>query len=191
MPPAKATDNASRLGRFLAVLHRFPVDRAAALGIPVHQARDHAEVLLGEARHLVDRIAPRLPSELRDRCAPFLDGTVPIPPTRTGPRCLIHGDLQAEHILLNADGEAHGVVDFGDAAVGEPVVDYVGLCAWQGWDFTRAALAASGLTWDEATAARIRFMARCLGLIGVGWAGWQDQNRLSVRLQFLYNAFGG
>jgi len=189
MPRRRRGRNALQLGEFLAALHRFPVDRAVALGIPGDPPRDHAEVLLDEVRDLADRLAGRLPVDLKDRCAPFLDGTIDRPPPCSGPYCVTHGDLQAEHILLNAEGEVRGVIDFGDASIAEPARDYVGLCAWQGWEFARAALEASGSVVDETTERRILFMGRCLGLIGVGWADVQDQHCFHVRQRFLRNAF--
>ena len=191
MPRRKRDGNALRLGEFLAALHGFPVDRAVALGIRGRPPRDHAEVLLDEVRHLADRLAFRVPDELKAPCAPFLDGTIDRPPSYSGPYCLTHGDLQAEHILLNAEGEVCGVIDFADATLSEPAGDYVGLCAWQTWDFARAALAAAGAAVDQTTERRVIFMARCLGLIGLGWADGRDQDILDVHQRFLRNAFSG
>jgi aminoglycoside phosphotransferase (APT) family kinase protein len=122
---------------------------------------------------------------------PFLDGSVERPPPHAGPCCLTHGDLQADHILLNAEGDICGIIDFGDASVSEPACDYAGLCAWQGWDSARTALGSSGLAVDNTIERRIIFMARCLGLIGLGWADWQDGARVSACPRFLQNAFGG
>jgi aminoglycoside phosphotransferase (APT) family kinase protein len=191
MPQRSRGPNAQQLGEFLSALHRFPVDRVIALGVPEHQTRDHVEVLLDEVRHLADRLAPRLPTQLKDQCMPFLHGTVERPPPYDGQRCLTHGDLQAEHILLDDKGQLCGVIDFGDATISEPARDYAGLCAWQGWDFARAALGSSGAIGGRTTESRIIFMARCLGLIGLGWASRQDQGRMSVCQRFLRNAFGG
>jgi aminoglycoside phosphotransferase (APT) family kinase protein len=185
IPPRQQQSNARRLGEFLSALHSFPVDRALALGVR-QGTRDHAEEMLDEVRHLADRLRDRLPAPLRDRCLPFVDGTVERPPPPDGRCCLTHGDLQAEHILLDGEGAVCGIIDFGDASIAEPAGDYVGLCAWQSWDFARAALAAAGVNADDTTRKRILFMARCLGLIGVGWADWQDQNRV----RFLHNVFG-
>ena len=188
IPRQQQLPNARRLGEFLYALHSFPVDRALALGIR-RSTCDHAEELLDEVRHLADRLADRLPAALRDRCLPFLDGTAERPPPPDGRCCLTHGDLQAEHILLDGEAAVCGIIDFGDASIAEPGGDYVGLCAWQGWDFARAALAAAGVNVDGTMEKRILFMARCLGLIGVGWANWQDQDRLSPYQRFLRNAF--
>ncbi len=190
MPPRLQEANAQRMGEFLAALHAFPADRAEALGVPAEPTSgDHAEDLLDEVQSLAEKIEPRLPAALRQACEPFLEGTVERPPPHTGPRCLTHSDLQAEHVLLDGAGRVCGLIDFGDVAIAEPTVDYVGLCVWQGWGFAQAALAAAGRRLNESSERRLRFMARCLGLIGIGWADWQSPARIGVYQQFLRNAF--
>ncbi len=37
--------------------------------------------------------------------------------------CLTHGDIGPEHVLVTAAGDLAGVIDWGDAAVGDPVID--------------------------------------------------------------------
>jgi aminoglycoside phosphotransferase (APT) family kinase protein len=47
----------------------------------------------------------------------------------------------AEHVLLNTDTQAiTGVIDWSDASISDPVVDFVGLCHWGGAPFARAVL---------------------------------------------------
>ena len=36
---------------------------------------------------------------------------------------LVHGDLYAAHLLVGADGDPCGVIDWGDVHIGQPVVD--------------------------------------------------------------------
>jgi aminoglycoside phosphotransferase (APT) family kinase protein len=45
----------------------------------------------------------------------------PVPPPAA--RTLIHGDLGAEHVFVDA-GEITGVIDWGDAAIGDPALDH-------------------------------------------------------------------
>ena len=54
---------------------------------------------------------------LRDYLTPIWENLPEVP------RCLVHGDAQADHILVNADGHIAGVLDFGDVHVGDPVYD--------------------------------------------------------------------
>ena len=39
---------------------------------------------------------------------------------------LIHGDLAMEHLLVDADGNLGGVIDFGDAMVADSALDFSG-----------------------------------------------------------------
>lgn len=44
---------------------------------------------------------------------------------------VVHGDLVAEHILLNArTGRLSGIIDFGDVALGDPAQDFLGFWAY-------------------------------------------------------------
>ncbi len=47
--------------------------------------------------------------------------TQPVPPSAA--HRLIHGDLGAEHVFVDA-GEITGVIDWGDAAIGDPALDH-------------------------------------------------------------------
>ena len=49
-----------------------------------------------------------------------LAARAPAPPRR---RALIHGDLGAEHVFVD-DGRISGVIDWGDAAIGDPALDH-------------------------------------------------------------------
>lgn len=54
----------------------------------------------------------------------WLDGRVELtPPAPTSDRAFIHGDLGAEHIFVDGDRIA-GIIDWGDAAIGDPAIDY-------------------------------------------------------------------
>jgi len=106
------------LGRFLLALHRFPVERARALGIPYFdppswQARFHD--LCDQFRR---RVFPLLGASERDRAehvfvrVPDLDFT-PV---------LIHADLGPEHVLCRR-GRVASVIDWSDARVGDAALD--------------------------------------------------------------------
>jgi aminoglycoside phosphotransferase (APT) family kinase protein len=42
------------------------------------------------------------------------------PPSRTR---VLHGDLHARHVLVDGEGRASGVIDWGDVCVGDPSID--------------------------------------------------------------------
>jgi aminoglycoside 2''-phosphotransferase len=51
----------------------------------------------------------------------FLDGDWDFTPV------LVHRDLAPEHILVGDDGRIVGLIDFEDATVGDPAIDFAGL----------------------------------------------------------------
>jgi aminoglycoside phosphotransferase (APT) family kinase protein len=106
------------IGRFLAALHRFPVERARRLGVPFFDSpawRDRFAALCDEFRrhvHPLVRAVERERSEAVFARVQELDFD-PV---------LIHGDLGPEHILCQ-DGRLVGAIDWTDAQVGDPALD--------------------------------------------------------------------
>lgn len=137
--------SARRLGAFLTELHAIELPLVAHL-VPADPADpgDWLEDLTGP---------PALLAEVR--------ATVPPPGTR---RVLAHTDLGAEH-LLEQDGAVTGVIDWSDAAVTDPALDFARLLRDGGPGFLREVLDAYGLQRPDADAtARIAFFARCAAL---------------------------
>ncbi|HET9016939.1 MAG TPA: phosphotransferase [Thermomicrobiaceae bacterium] len=149
---------ADDLGRFLAALHRFPADRAAALGVPAFTPERWVE----RTAALWERALPVVAVRLGDERAARLDGAWR---ARLADRrlldftpVLVHGDLALEHVLVDPEsGRVGGVIDFTDAMVADPALDYAGLpealarrvqaasgesggaSFWARWAFCRAA----------------------------------------------------
>lgn len=106
------------LGRFLSSLHRFPVDRARALGVPFFEPtawRERFRTLCADFR---ERVSPLLRSTERERAETVFARVeeldfVPV---------LIHADLGPEHVLCR-DGRVVGVIDWSDARVGDAALD--------------------------------------------------------------------
>ena len=72
--------------------------------------------------------------EARVRAAPDLRRAVPV---------TIHGDFAAEHVSLDGQGRLSGVLDWSDAALGDPARDLAGLIHWG----NAALLAAARVAW--------------------------------------------
>jgi aminoglycoside phosphotransferase (APT) family kinase protein len=64
-------------------------------------------------------VRDELPAHRRAGVEAALRAAVPPSADRT----LIHGDLGAEHVFVDA-GRITGVIDWGDAAIGDPAVDH-------------------------------------------------------------------
>lgn len=59
------------------------------------------------------------------RFAAFWDGVVADPASTRYTPTVIHGDLNAEHVLVD-DGQVSGVIDFGAAMIADPALDLAG-----------------------------------------------------------------
>ena len=123
----RAGDDPAPVGRMVAELHAFPVERAAELlrvGPPSRAWRDRYV----DFWPLVEEVAlpemdAALADEVRRRYHAMVDDPPDFPPT------LVHNDLGPEHVLVGA-----GIIDFEDATVGDPAVDIAPLVATLGRD---------------------------------------------------------
>jgi aminoglycoside phosphotransferase (APT) family kinase protein len=135
---------AELLGQFLRRLHALDVDF-----VP-HEPADPGE-------WLDDLDGP--PSLVR-----VLHATVPAPAARS---VLVHADLGAEH-LLESGGVLTGVIDWTDAAVTDPALDFARLYRDFGPDFLTLVGQAYG---DPPPHDRILFFARCAALEDLAYGG--------------------
>jgi aminoglycoside phosphotransferase (APT) family kinase protein len=91
-------------------------------------------------------------------------------------RVLAHADLGAEHILEH-DGALTGVIDWSDAALTDPALDFARLYRDFGPDFLTTALDAyGGLADTEDAMTRITFYARCAALEDLAYGRQQRRS---------------
>jgi aminoglycoside phosphotransferase (APT) family kinase protein len=145
-----------RLGRFLYDLHLVPPEFAGLRATqPAAWREAYAEELAAFERRVVPLLDPAEGAAARRMFAAFLDDDRAFR-FATG---VVHRDLGPEHILLTADGDLSGVIDWGDAGVGDPAIDFA-------WLLHRApeagerALAAYGGAPDERFRERAAFYDR-------------------------------
>jgi aminoglycoside 2''-phosphotransferase len=105
----------------------------------------------------------------------------------------VHNDLCAEHVLVDAaTGELTGVVDFGDALVGDPVVDFVGLVTVGPIAWVREVVAAYGLDLDASFWPRFEWLVRTKTLTWLGEAAEEEGTPGAARhARYVIRAFGG
>ncbi len=107
----------------------------------------------------------------------------------TGPLRFLHGDFRSGNIIVDAvSGRLAGVIDWGNAAVGDPALDFMSLVLWRGWRFMRRVLDAYQLPTDENFLDRVRYHAQ---LQALQWLADSIRRRLNpeVHLRWLRHAF--
>jgi aminoglycoside phosphotransferase (APT) family kinase protein len=145
---------ASQLGAFLAALHDFPATAGGVADTTV------AEWLLEQeafAKRCED-VLTLLNSSERRRAQGMFDQHLARPPDYE--LVLVHADLGPEHILCQGD-DVRGVIDWGDARVGDPALDFAWLLHGPDETFAQSLLRAyanqGGHVDDQLTARALYF----------------------------------
>ncbi len=113
---------AEPLARFLAALHAFPVEEAAALGAkPDEIGKLDVEHRERQASAGLDEL--RAAGALDADVVPGLKRALDVPPHSDFRPALVHGDLYGNHVLVDDAGRACGVIDWGDCHLGDAAVD--------------------------------------------------------------------
>ena len=116
--------DAGSVAAFLSALHAFPSEVAVAAGIPAPEPR---AAMAEEVAEFEARVLPLLdPGERRRAAAAFrayLEDDAGFD-FRPAP---IHADLGPEHLLFGPDGRLRAVIDWTDARIGDPALDFAWL----------------------------------------------------------------
>jgi len=151
------TDLAHALAKFLAALHRIPLDtetRRWAPGDEITRA-DMVGRAPGVGARLTANAAALAPEQVAALIA-LVDDLATTPPARE--TCWVHGDLYARHLLLDDGNRLTGVIDWGDAHLGDPALDLSIAYSFLPTQARRIFIAAFGDT-DPAIWRRARFRA--------------------------------
>ena len=132
-----------RVGGFLRALHDAPPATWAGTGIPDDRERIRAD-RVDELQAMRTSVLPLLPADLTDAGAALLDRCLAGNPHPV----LCHGDLGPDH-LLTTESRVTGVIDWTDAAVGDPALDLAWLVHGTPAAFADALVATYGATSDE------------------------------------------
>ena len=109
---------AQQLGNFLSVLHNFPVEKAASIGITHAWNGLHHKSGLYFLEHVTPKLSPTAQKKsivlMENLLAEEFEGKV------------IHGDFYlSDHVFYNeAKQELSGVIDFGDVTIYDPAHDW-------------------------------------------------------------------
>lgn len=148
--PARAR-LAGDCGRFLAALHRFALKRARALGLETEHISSGPAGWAAFRLRATRAAAPLLADQEQQRLSSWFDRAEADGITRFSP-VLAHADLGDEHLLVDPEsGALTGVIDWADATIGDPAMDFAGFLNALGDEGAQRALA----TYDAPADARI------------------------------------
>ncbi len=115
------------------------------------------------------------------------------PPAFPGPARLVHDDLSPEHLLVDLDtGDLVGILDWSDAALGDPARDFAPLVAWHGWPFADDVLRHYPHAIDPGFRERLRFTARVLSVVWLAEAReWTPHaaDDIARHVRWVHNVF--
>lgn len=133
---------AADLGTFLSELHGFPVAQAVQASVEEHTAMQWRERYQDRYTDLQKRAFPLLDRELHTRSERLWEDFLSDRAIFTFQPVLLHCDLNCEHIFYDVEhGMLTGIIDWGDATIGDPAQDFVGLLVGRGRAFTERVLA--------------------------------------------------
>jgi aminoglycoside phosphotransferase (APT) family kinase protein len=179
---------AADIGALLSRLHRIDPSRVP----PTPDGWEHepwAE-LRTELADVADLARPLLGPDLLPTAEPYLAGQVR-EPSQDGPQRFIHNDICPDHVIVDPDtGRLNGLIDFGDAMAGDPVLDFVGLIGIDGYPFIGRAAASYDLPLGDSFGARLEWLCRVLTLTWLADAAAHDRPSIGKHVSWVARAFG-
>lgn len=179
---------AHQVGDALTRLHRSDPRRVPP---PPEDLGATSEGLLARMASLGEQVAPLLEPPLAADVSPYLDGSLD-PPDPPSDLRVIHNDICPDHVLVDPEtGDLTGLIDWSDAVVGDPVMDFVGLIGIGDHSFIAAVLANYRLGVDEGFAVRLDWWAKRLTLTWLAEAARADPEQVAKHLTWVRRAFAG
>jgi aminoglycoside phosphotransferase (APT) family kinase protein len=187
--PARVGRLADDIGALFSTLHR--IDPARIPATPHRWEIEQWGAVRSGLAAAAGRVRPLLGPGLLARAGPYLAGQVTEPP-RDGPRRFIHNDICPEHLLADpGTGRLTGLIDFTDAMVGDPVLDFTGLIGVGGRGFIDRVAARYTLPLDDGFGARLGWLTRTLTLTWLAEAADGDPASVPKLLTWVARAFAG
>jgi aminoglycoside phosphotransferase (APT) family kinase protein len=178
---------AADIGALFSTLHR--VDPGQVPPTPDDWEHEPWAELRTELAAAADRIRPLLGPDLLSRAEPYLAGLV-TEPDQDGRHRFIHNDICPDHLIVDpGTGRLNGLIDFTDAMVGEPVLDFVGLIGIGGYRFIERVVAGYDLPLGASFAAKLEWLGRVLTLTWLADATDDDPPDLPKHLSWVAAAF--
>ena len=155
---------ADDLAEFLSVLHG--VDPRSATEV-VRPDPDPAEAWLTQVGEEYAEVADGVAADLRAAVEAFL-ATAPPPPARDLVFC--HNDVRDDHVMVDpGSGRVTGIIDWGDAVLGDPALDLAGVLTDFGPAVLDRVLAGYRHPREPGLAERTRWVARRRMVEDLAW----------------------
>jgi aminoglycoside 2''-phosphotransferase len=172
-------DLESRLGQLLSALHGWRADAPGLAGVVRLDDFEDVETLRSETIDELAEFRDQLGGRVFERCLAFIADEGPSVPAEGLRSCLLHGDLSAEHLLVDNRGRLAGLIDWADACVGDPAYDFKFLWVWPGEEFVMRVLGRYEGGIDPGFLDRVRFYGACtaVGEVTYGISSGREANR--------------
>ena len=123
-----------QLATFLAILHSIPLKQGTTLRFSVEKTLTYWKELQTKLNQYVTNSLTSLQKSSLNR---LFENFFACLATSTFQNTIIHADFTHHHILFNKHNKSiSGVIDFGDAQIGDPAFDFAGLYYDFGREFT-------------------------------------------------------
>ena len=120
----------TELAAFLCDLHKIDIDTALRLGVPQLPYPGNRDELVSDLERICE---DRVWLPFANRC---LERVLESRPSESD-EALLHHDLHGDNVVVSEDGEVVGVIDFGDACIGDIHRDFKSFC-WHGFSCMEA-----------------------------------------------------
>ena len=180
LEPLERERCASDLAGFLREFHSFSTEEARSLEVPECDypfCRTEDGIMPGTASHLYGRELrrllgyPALDVGARRYCERLVELLLDGGRGRDLPPTLVHGDLSHDHVLLDPQtGRVAGVIDFSDAIITTPALDFMYLYHAYGKDFLALLLGHYGAAGAQRITAHALLLHQWYTAIRLLWA---------------------
>lgn len=146
----------------LTGLHAWEQADALARDVPSTDVDDLIDQVRTDALDDFDLVAREAPAGPLDRWRAYLSNT-PSATHDRGKPVVVHGDLAAEHVLIDAATRTvTGVIDWSEIALADPAMDFAGVFHWGGPAMVDRVLRLyTGGAATPGTLIRARYLAAC------------------------------